>query len=152
MGKICCIIGEEIVPNRIPLSVQLQLHKELLRAITEGFTVFLSGFGNVPELFFADLVFELRKIHPRLFLEAALPYRSAIRNPHPDFKRLIYQCNGISIHNTRHTNSSLLIRNRQIIAQSKRIFVAYHSQEMKDNILALCRESNKMKDTILFNL
>ena len=56
-GKTCCITGHRDVPDQEINSIKKALHQEIKKAVKDGFTVFLSGFADGVDQYFAEIVF-----------------------------------------------------------------------------------------------
>lgn len=59
-------------------SIKKALLQEIEKAVNDGFTVFLSGFADGVDQYFAEIVLELQKENADLKLIAALPYRPSV--------------------------------------------------------------------------
>ncbi|WP_330588573.1 MULTISPECIES: SLOG family protein [Eisenbergiella] len=49
------------MPDKEINSIKKALHQELKKAVEDGFTVFLSGFADGVDQYFAEIVLELQK-------------------------------------------------------------------------------------------
>ena len=86
--KTCCVTGHRgLAPYRLR-QAEDALRAELVRAIGDGFTHFISGFAEGADLLFAQLVVEYRHQYP-LTLEAAIPYPARLQNRDPRFQALL---------------------------------------------------------------
>ncbi|UWP57878.1 SLOG family protein [Ruminococcus gauvreauii] len=77
-GKACCITGHRDMPGEEISSVKEALHEEIKKAVKDGFTVFISGFADSVDQYFAEVVLELQKENGDLKLIAVLPNRSQV--------------------------------------------------------------------------
>ena len=92
--KTCCVTGHRgLAPYRLR-QAEDALRTELVRAIGDGFTHFISGFAEGADLLFAQLVVEYRHQYP-LTLEAAIPYPARLQNRDPRFQALLAQCDTV---------------------------------------------------------
>lgn len=81
MEKTCCFTGHR--PHKFPFKynerhpdcIQLKslLKREIKKAIHEGYKTFISGMAIGVDIWAAEAVLELRKLHPRIRLVAAVP-------------------------------------------------------------------------------
>lgn len=60
-GKTCCITGHRDMPDKEIGSIKKALHQEIKKAVKDGFPVFLSGFADGVDQYFAEIVLELQK-------------------------------------------------------------------------------------------
>ena len=72
--KVCCVTGHRDIPTDRAVYVEQALRREVLAAIEDGYTRFISGFAEGTDLMFAAIVAEQKEYIPNLYLEAALPY------------------------------------------------------------------------------
>lgn len=99
------------------LYVKKQLHQELLQAIQNGYTHFISGFASGVDLLFAEIVTKLKSNYP-IMLEAAIPYPGRLNTPNLDFQRLIKCCDIVKVHSTHFFRGCYAVRNRYMIDNS----------------------------------
>ena len=74
-GKTCCVTGHKDIPAEETAHVKAALRREIEKAVNDGFTVFLSGFADGVDQYFAEIILELQNKNPNLKLIAVLPYR-----------------------------------------------------------------------------
>lgn len=123
--KICCVTGHRDIPADKLYYVEQELRLELVEAIADGYTHFLSGFAEGVDLLFASLVAEEKKQHPELLLRAALPYAGRMKTKDKRFHELLQQCDGIKIECQTYTPSCFMQRNRYMVNQSQRVIAVY---------------------------
>jgi len=70
--KVCCVTGHRDIPTDRAVYVEQALRREVLAAIEDGYTRFISGFAEGTDLMFAAIVAEQKEYIPNLYLEAAL--------------------------------------------------------------------------------
>lgn len=86
--KCCCVTGHrDIQPEKLEY-VEKELRREVREAIREGYTRFYSGFAQGVDLLFAQIVAEEKILHPKVSLEAAIPYAGRLKTRDPLFQRL----------------------------------------------------------------
>ena len=69
--KACGVTGHRDLPDNQIENIKLNLRREIDKAITDGYTSFLSGFAEGADLLFAEIVVEKCKENPLLRLEAS---------------------------------------------------------------------------------
>jgi uncharacterized phage-like protein YoqJ len=123
--KACCVTGHRDIPAEKMEYVKSELRKEVLQAVEDGYTYFISGFAKGTDLIFASIVADLMAEYPKLMLEAAIPYRKRMNTPDPEFHRLIGKCKTIGVHSEEYNPASFMIRNRFMVSHSQRIIAVY---------------------------
>ena len=83
--KVCCVTGHRDIPTDRAVYVEQALRREVLAAIEDGYTRFISGFAEGTDLMFAAIVAEQKEYSPNLYLEAALPYAGRIKTKASNF-------------------------------------------------------------------
>ena len=71
--KTCCVTGHRDIPEDRIAYVEQELRREVLAAIQDGYTRFISGFAEGADLMFAALVAEQKGHSPQLVLAGAHP-------------------------------------------------------------------------------
>lgn len=122
--KTCCVTGHRDISAEQMDRIQELLRREILAAIEDGYTHFISGFASGADLLFAEIVVELKKIYP-ITLEAAIPYPGRIKTPDKTFQRLIRCCNVVKIHSDTYFKGCYMRRNRYMVDQSQRVIAVY---------------------------
>ena len=119
IGKTCCVTGHRgLAPYRLR-QAEDALRTEIVRAIGDGFTHFISGFAEGADLLFAQLVAEYRHQYP-LTLEAAIPYPARLQNRDPRFQALLAQCDAVQVHSPQYFRGCFMIRNHYMVDHSQR--------------------------------
>lgn len=127
--KTCCITGHRDIPEKRIVYVAQELRREILTAIEEGYTRFISGFAEGADLLFAAIVAEQKKSQPDLFLEAAIPYAGRIKTKNKQFHELLRVCNGIKVVCQEYTPSCFMQRNRYMAGESQRVIAVYDGRD-----------------------
>ena len=70
--KTCCVTGHRDISTDHITYVDQALRQEILSAIEDGYTRFISGFAEGVDLMFAAIVVEERERYPDITLEAAM--------------------------------------------------------------------------------
>ena len=122
--KTCCVTGHRDIPAEQMDRIQELLRREILAAIEDGYSHFISGFAAGADLLFAEIVAELREVYP-ITLEAAIPYPGRMKTPDETFQRLIRCCDNVKIHSDSYFKGCYMRRNRYMINQSQRVIAVY---------------------------
>ena len=122
--KTCCVTGHRDIPEEQMGRIQKLLRQEILAAIEDGYTHFISGFAAGADLLFADIIAELKEIYP-ITLEAAIPYPGRMKTPDETFQRLIRCCDTVKIHSDTYFKGCYMRRNRYLVDQSQRVIAVY---------------------------
>ena len=122
--KTCCVTGHRDIPAEQMDRIQKLLRQEILAAIEDGYTHFISGFATGADLLFAVIIAELKEIYP-ITLEAAIPYPGRMKTPDETFQRLIRCCDTVKIHSDSYFKGCYMRRNRYLVDQSQRVIAVY---------------------------
>ena len=128
-GKTCCMTGHRDIPEDRMEYVERELRREVLEAIREGYTRFISGFTDGAELVFAAVVAEQKKCRPGIFLEAAIPYRGRLKTKDKRFRELLESCSGVKVMCPEYIPSCVFRRNRYMAGESQRVIAVYDGRE-----------------------
>ena len=123
-GKTCCVTGHRDIPEEQMDRIQELLRWEILAAIEDGYTRFLSGFATGADLLFVEIVAELREVY-LITLEAAIPYPGRMKTPDKTFQRLIRCCDAVKVHSDVYSKGCYMRRNRYMVNQSQRVIAVY---------------------------
>ena len=122
--KACCVTGHRDIPAERSEKIRELLRREILAAIEDGYSHFISGFAAGADLLFAEIVVELKKIYP-ITLEAAIPYPGRMKTPDKSFQRLIRCCDTVKVHSNGYFKGCYMRRNRYMVNQSQRVIAVY---------------------------
>lgn len=142
----CCVTGHRDIPADKIQPIRDRLHQELLQAIENGYTHFISGFAAGADLLFAELAAELKKTYP-ITLEAAVPYPGRMETPDKMFQKLIQTCDIIKIHGEKYSKSCYMNRNRYMVDASS-LVIAVHDGRKTGGTAATLRYARKTERTI----
>ena len=108
-------------------AVCVALRREITRAVAEGYTRFLSGFARGVDLYFAEIVAEIKGENPglRLELEAVLPYRDRLLSREPAFRRLIGLCDRVTVQSERYEPTCFFQRDRALVEAASLVIAVY---------------------------
>lgn len=127
--KTCCVTGHRDISAERIAYVEQELRREIQTAIEEGYTRFISGFAEGADLMFAAIVAEQKKVHPDLFLEAAIPYAGRVKTKNKQFHELLRACNGVKIVCQEYVPSCFMQRNRYMAGESQRVIAVYDGRD-----------------------
>ncbi len=122
--KTCCITGHRTIEEGKIEIAKATIRKALIQAVNCGYNHFISGFAKGIDLYFAEIIIELRERYD-ISLEAAIPYRNRIRSKDTNFQNLISQCNLVSILSEKYSPSCYINRNRYMVQHSNLIIAVY---------------------------
>lgn len=130
MGKehTCCVTGHRDIPTDAKETIWTEVRRELLLAIGDGYTHFISGFATGADLMFGEIIAEAKSSYP-ITLEAAIPYPGRIKTPNADFQRLIECCDVVKVHSERYFKGCFVRRNRYMVDVSQRVIAVYDGRE-----------------------
>lgn len=128
MGKTCCVTGHRDLPAGAETKIRSELRREVLAAIKDGYTHFISGFASGADLVFAEIVAELKDRFP-ITLEAAVPHPGRMKTPDKTFQRLIGCCDVVKVHSDHYSKGCYMARNRYMVAASQRVIAVYDGRE-----------------------
>lgn len=128
MGKTCCVTGHRDLPAGAEMKIRSELRREILVAIENGYTHFISGFASGADLMFAEIVVELKDRYP-ITLEAAIPHPGRMKTPDETFQRLIGCCDVVKIHSDHYFKGCYMVRNRYMVDASQRLIAVYDGRE-----------------------
>lgn len=134
--KICCVTGHRNIPIEKVDFVTSELKREILLAIENGFTHFISGFAEGVDLIFADIISELKKQY-NITLEAAVPYEGRIKTPDKTFKRLIKNCDIVKVHSNFYEKSCYMKRNKYMVLQSDLVIAIFDGRQSGGTFLTI---------------
>lgn len=129
--KICCVTGHRDIPKEQKSYVRESLRREILAAIADGFTGFMSGFAEGVDQDFAEIVIELKQTYPDLQLMAAIPTRQRLNSleKKPETKAMLDCCSDITVIREDYHPSVYSHRNRYMVEKSGRVIAVYDGRE-----------------------
>ena len=127
--KVCCVTGHRDIPTDRAVYVEQALRREVLAAIEDGYTRFISGFAEGTDLMFAAIVAEQKEYSPNLHLAAALPYAGRIKTKNKQFHDLLRICDEVTVVCQEYTPSCFMRRNRYMAVKSQRVIAVYDGRD-----------------------
>lgn len=145
-GKACCVTGHRDIPAGQIGHIKKSLEQEVDRAISDGFTCFISGFADGVDLLFAEIVAEKITKNLALKLIAAIPYQKRLDTLRKAerTKALIDLCAEIYIAADDYRPSVYAKRNRYMVEHSDRVIAVYDGRE-KGGTVGTIRLAHTMK-------
>lgn len=126
--KTCCITGHRKINDAKIMRVKDDIKTAVLEAIEQGYTHFISGFAEGVDLYFADIVSQLKEQY-HLTLEAAIPYRNRTKTKNAEFHRLLQKCDAVGIITEEYSKNCFLMRNRFMVQASDIVIAVYDGRE-----------------------
>ncbi len=144
--KTCCVTGHRNLPQREINRVKEALKREVDSAVADGFTHFMSGFGEGVDQYFAEIVLEKKKINPELELIAVIPYQKRLESLKE--KRKTYEmlevCAEVIVVQEEYHPSVYSRRSRYMAERSDRVIAVYDGRE-KGGTVRTIRFAHQMK-------
>lgn len=144
--KTCCVTGHRDIPDEQVSHIKKSLEQEIDRAISDGFSCFISGFADGVDLLFAGIVAERITKNPALKLIAAIPYRRRLDTLQKSerTKALIDLCTEIYVAAEDYRPSVYAKRNRYMVDRSECVIAVYDGRE-KGGTVGTIRLAHTMK-------
>ena len=129
--KTCCVTGHRNLPQREINYVKAALRREIDRAAADGYTCFISGFGEGVEQYFAEIVLEKKKETPALELIAVIPYRKRLDSLNEKGRtyKMLEACSEVVVVQEEYHPSVYSRRSRYMAERSDRVIAVYDGQK-----------------------
>lgn len=134
--KTCCVTGHRIIPADKQDMVKSALRQEVVQAISEGYTHFISGFAAGVDLIFAETVAELKQKYP-ITLEAAIPYPGRMNTLDKTFQQLIKSCDDVKVHADHYFKGCYMLRNRYMVDSSTILIAVCDDREFGGTVATM---------------
>ena len=144
--KTCCVTGHRDLPQNQINYVKASLLREIEKAITDGFTCFMSGFAEGVDQYFVEMVMEKQKDNPELELIAVLPYQKRLENlkEKGHTYEMLEACRDVVAIREKYQPSVYSQRNRYMVEHSNRVIAVYDGRE-KGGTVRTIRFAHQMK-------
>lgn len=144
--KTCCVTGHRDLPQNQINYVKAALLREIEKAITDGFTCFMSGFAEGVDQYFVEMVMEKQKDNPELELIAVLPYQKRLENlkEKGHTYEMLEACRNVVVIREKYQPSVYSQRNRYMVEHSDRVIAVYDGRE-KGGTVRTIRFAHQMK-------
>ncbi len=107
------------------------MRREIVKAVSDGYTGFMTGFANGADQYFAEVVVILQKDFPELRLIAVLPYwkrmDSLCQKEHTN--ALLDACAEVIVIQDEYRPNVYAKRNRYMVEHSDRVIAVYDGRE-----------------------
>ena len=123
--KTCCVTGHRKIPADKKEYVAAELKKEILAAVADGYTRFISGFAEGVDLTFAAIVAELKAQGQPLVLEAVIPHPGRLKSKDPLFQKMLPACDRQTVVCDQYSYDCYFIRSRYMVDESSRVIAVY---------------------------
>lgn len=123
--------GHRNLPQREINYVKAALRREIDRAAADGYTCFISGFGEGVEQYFAEIVLEKKKENPALELIAVIPYRKRLDSLNEKGRtyKMLEACSEVVVVQEEYHPSVYSRRSRYMAERSDRVIAVYDGQK-----------------------
>lgn len=149
--KTCSITGHRNISPKQYSRAHQQIQDELLRAIEEGYTHFISGFAEGTDLLFAHLVVELKTQYP-ITLEAAVPYPARLNTPNQTVQALLKACDMIHVHSEHYYSGCYRVRNQYMVDCSQRLLAVYDGRVSGGTAATIGYARKKQKQIVFIDI
>ncbi len=129
--KTCCVTGHRDLPQTEINRIKAALRREVEKAVSDGFTCFMSGFAEGVDQYFAEIVLEIQKSNPVLELVAVIPYQKrldSLRKKKWTFE-MLETCADVVVIREEYQPSVYSHRNRYMVEHSDRVIAVYDGRE-----------------------
>lgn len=127
----CCFTGHR--PEKLTRSkaeIRLDLAHEILQAIDEGYTVFISGMARGVDQWAAEIVLQLRKKNKAIKLICAIPYKGVeSRWSFKDqraYRNILSKADYIQTIDSEYSPDIFQIRNEWMVNRSSKLIAVYN--------------------------
>ncbi len=144
--KTCCVTGHRDLPQKEINYVKAALKREVDSAAADGFTRFMSGFGEGVDQYFAEIVLEKKKANPELELIAVIPYQKRLDslNGKDRTYKMLEACAEVIVVQEEYHPSVYSKRSRYMAERSDRVIAVYDGRE-KGGTVRTIRFAHQMK-------
>lgn len=112
------------------LNLKGQIREQIITAINKGYAHYFSGMALGCDIFFAQLVLELKKDYPDIKLICAIPYELQYSNWKKSDKEryfnILRQCDHKEIISLKYTESCFMDRNKYMIDNASLLIAVYN--------------------------
>ena len=134
----CCFTGHRA--NKLPWGFEdnnpacVELKQKIEQAVSQlysrGVRHFICGMANGCDLYCAEAVLKLKKEHPELTLEAAVPHPHQASQYPPaqkqQYKRVLSLCDRITMIHKIYSRTCMMDRNRYMVDHSDIVLAIYN--------------------------
>lgn len=144
--KTCCVTGHRDLPQKEINRVKAALKREVDAAVADGFTRFMSGFGEGVDQYFAEIVLEKKKTNPELEIVAVIPYQKRLDSLMEKGRtyEMLEACAEVIVVQEEYHPSVYSRRSRYMAERSDRVIAVYDGRE-KGGTVRTIRFAHQMK-------
>lgn len=144
--KTCCVTGHRDIPVEQIDAVKYALRREIIKAVSDGYTGFMTGFADGVDQYFAEMVIKLQEDFPNLRLIAVLPYQKRVDGleSREQTKALLHACADVVVIQEEYRPNVYAKRNRYMVEHSDRVIAVYDGRE-KGGTVNTIRLTHNMK-------
>lgn len=110
----------------------VELRKEILNAISDGYRVFLTGMSKGVDLWAADIVIELRRYNKDLKLMCVIPFEGMEDNWPVDWKKhynmVLKRADWVQVLSDRYSQDVYQRRNQWLVTHSSRLIAVFNGE------------------------
>lgn len=146
MEKTCCVTGHRDIPCEQIDVVKYALRREIVKAVADGYTGFMTGFADGADQYFAEIVVKMQADFPTLRLIAVLPYRKRVDSleAREQTKALLRACADVIVIQEDYKPNAYAKRNRYMVENSNRVIAVYDGRE-KGGTVNTIRLTHRLK-------
>ncbi len=144
-NKTCCFIGGKIDKAYFP-KIRPFLKKAIKQAISDGYTIFISGMSRGTEISAAEIILDERKENAEIELWCASPYRGFEDNWNEDqqkrYKKIIESADKVKFVCKKYVPSCFQTRNVYMLEQSNLVISAFSFETGMEKTIAYTHKNN----------
>ena len=136
----CCFSGHR--PTKLPwgyreqdlrcLDLKMDIVQKLVEFYDRGYRTFLCGMAEGCDLYFAESVVMLRRVHPEVRLEAAVPFPGQadrwIEAQRQRYRELLQECDEVTVRQESYSPGCMMARNRYMVNRSSLLLACYNGE------------------------
>ena len=136
----CCFSGHR--PSKLPwgyreedlrcLDLKMDIVQKLVELYDRGYRCFLCGMAEGCDLYFAESVLMLRRVHPDVRLEAAVPFRGQSERwldaQKRRYRELLEGCDDVFLQQESYSPGCMMARNRYMVNRSSLLLACYNGE------------------------
>ena len=133
-GKVCCFTGHR--PEKLQIAEDqlcVMLREEIQKAVSDGFTSYLSGMAKGTDLIAAEIILQLRDAEPRLELTCVMPFEKFGQHWKGGWterlQNVLAKANSICYVSERYSYAAFQKRNRWLVDHSTRVIAVYNGEQ-----------------------
>lgn len=150
MLKICSFTGHRNLPNNKIKNIYLRIEQEVNKAISDGYSHFISGGARGTDIIAARIVTEKIDFDENISLTLMLPHKGFINNY--DFAYFQPYCKEIIYIEEEYNIGNFLKRDKEMVNKSNRIICIYDNREKGGTYQTIKYAAKKCIETIIINI